>query len=228
MNFSMIKNVVARGSLVIGALALMGTIGCATDDEMAVDETGGSEVVASAQSELSQNEICYSPYVDEYQAQEWKFYGDSPWVNSWSWYSTYNEYAHKYLKYFQQNYGPDMYFYESSLFNFKYERYGGGDVHYGDKVAIRFGNWGYLYSAPQPNGYGYDVRFSNYPKYEWEIHGGQYGWKVPSNYKVSIHNEYRHDYMVYCQRNYGIFLSWASECHETQDHGRYFHGAYCN
>ncbi len=227
MTFSMIKNVLSRGSLIIGALALVGSMGCAAEDELATSDTDGTEAVASTTSELSREEICYAPWVDDYHAQEWKIYGQGQWVNSYDWYAQYDSYNNQYVKWGQQSYGPDLWFYGGNMFNMKYERYGGGDVHYGDKVAIRVGNYGYLYYVPQQNGYGYDIRYSNQPKYEWEIHGGQYGWKVPTNYNVSIYNQYRHDEMVYCQRNYGIDLSWGSECHDTGNYGRYFHGAYC-
>jgi hypothetical protein len=219
-----INNALARGSLVIGALALIGMMGCATEEGIDSEDPTAEEV-AQVSSEVSTSELCYSPYVNEYN--EWKFYGESPWVDSWKWYSTYNTYVGKYLKYGHRDYGLDLFFHEVGQYIFKYERQGGGDVYYGDYVAIRVGNWGYLYYAPQPYGYGFDLKFSNYPRYEWVI-GGGYG-KVATGTKVSLHNLYRHDYMVWCKRSYGINLSWAGECHYDAyyGYGRFHHNSYC-
>ena len=224
MAVSKIQNVLSRGSLVIGAFALMGMVGCAADDFSSEDPTG-IEPVAEASAELTQHEVCSSPWVEH--KKEWKFYGQDEWLNAWDWYATYNTYVDKYVKYGQREYGIDLHYYDGNHQNFKYEKQGGGDIKYGDSVAIKVGSWGYLYYAPQPDWYGFDLKFSSYPKYEWKIYGGQHGHKVPTGYKVSIYNDYRNDHMVYCKRQYGINLSWANECHDVGQHGRY-HKGYCN
>ena len=218
MTLSSIKNILSRGSIVIGALALVGTVGCAAQDDLTAEDTASPEAVATVSSELSEPDIHNAPYVNDWESREWQVYGNDQWLNSWTWYSTYDSYYNEYMDYGYQEYGVDLAFYDHDTgHNYKYENHSHGELHYGDDIAIWVKGHGYLYYYNN-GGHGMELRYSWQPVYQWEFHGGEYGHRIPTGHKVEIYNLYRHEDMVYCDRGCGADLSWENECHDYQEH----------
>jgi hypothetical protein len=222
MFISKIKNVLSRGSLMLGAFALIGSMGCAAE-ELGNEELAApaAEEVAASESELTnQYPYCYQhDYVDQYN--EWKIYGNDngQWISPYKWYEQQDRWNNKYLKTAHRDPGVDLYYYAGGEWPMQYQTYDHDYVKYGYKFAIYVRGRGYLHYSQQPYSYGYDLTFQDQPSYEWSI-PGHYGQYVPKNEWVSFYNDYAYSYMVYCNQPYGIDLSWANECHEY-DYKRY-------
>jgi hypothetical protein len=90
--------------------------------------------------------------------------------------------------------------------NIRFDRAGGGAIRYGDRVAIRVSNGGYL--KYQVREYGINLGWSSTPVYEWEIRGGATGQSVRVGDTVALQNTAILRAMVYGTRDYGINLVW--------------------
>lgn len=93
----------------------------------------------------------------------------------------------------------------------------GGQINYGDVVALNEKTGGYIYYKNQK--YGINLEFSSEPVYEWEVRGGTIGTPVaPRNWgdssdnisdvKISLYNRRVKCYVGYGHRDNGINLVW--------------------
>jgi hypothetical protein len=98
-------------------------------------------------------------------------------------------------------------------------------VRYFRPAAIRVGRGPYLYRAYLKHGsrdYGIDLVWSDAAVYEWELHvkqgplvGDEIGprpARVAWGFTVALYNRTVRDYLVYCERDFGINLKWVRDC----------------
>jgi hypothetical protein len=88
-----------------------------------------------------------------------------------------------------------------------------GQIMQGQVIAIHVADGGYLYY--QERQYGINLEFSSAPKYEWELRPTEPvepKEPVKQRARVGLYNRVHRDYVVYCERKYGINLRWAKDC----------------
>jgi hypothetical protein len=88
-----------------------------------------------------------------------------------------------------------------------------GLIYEGRATAIHVLNGGYLCYGQQTS--GINLVWSQSPVYEWQIMRGappEPRDKVQSLDKIVLYNTKAQDYVIYCERRYGINLRWAEDC----------------
>ncbi len=101
----------------------------------------------------------------------------------------------------------------------RFERAGTGNspIGYGERIAVRIGNEGYL--RYRERDHGINLVWSASPVYEWEITGGRPGEPVtytpsipaPRSSRVRLYNAAHGDYLLYGVRSEGINLRWYAD-----------------
>jgi hypothetical protein len=87
-------------------------------------------------------------------------------------------------------------------------------LKYGDRIAIFIDKGGFLGCRDRST--GINLGWFDEPQYEWELRGGEADQPVNSAQPVSIFNHTARDFLLYCERTWGINLRWANNCPEKE------------
>jgi hypothetical protein len=110
--------------------------------------------------------------------------------------------------------GPDVRDHVTAHHNVRIvRRDSNSNLRTGHPVAIFVNGGGYLRHSRQK--YGINLVWSSTPVYEWEIRDQSDpvgGGAVIDGARLGLFNRSANDYVVYCEREYGINLRWFREC----------------
>ena len=82
-------------------------------------------------------------------------------------------------------------------------------IRYGEPVAIKIKNGGFLHN--QLRDYGIGLVWREIPCFEWKLMGGNAGDAVQSGSVVALFNTVANDFLFYDPRTYGINLKWLKD-----------------
>jgi hypothetical protein len=113
------------------------------------------------------------------------------------------------LAYGEREYGINLVWQSNSgQQNIRFDKFGGGTIRNGDRVALHVQNGGYVKYGERE--YGINLVWSSRPVYEWEVFGGAPGAPVvmgPFTFH-GLRNTAIQRPVVYGEREYGINLVW--------------------
>ena len=66
-------------------------------------------------------------------------------------------------------------------------------------------------ARPQERDVGINLGWSDTPRYEWRIDGGDAADKVVLPGLVALHNSVEDDWLLYVPRDFGINLRWSGD-----------------
>lgn len=137
--------------------------------------------------------------------------------------SLFDTYNKSFVKYGKRTSGINLTWSSTDpLRNIELHKEGGGEIRYGDKVAIRVDGGGFLKYGDRRWGIKLNWVSSNTSEkpYEWEVRGGPTGQPVQKNKPIRLYNAAENDNVVYCRRPWGINLAWAKDCADVPIKGR--------
>jgi hypothetical protein len=131
-------------------------------------------------------------------------------------YTMVNLTAQQAIKYGEQKNGINLVWDRNEgLANVKFEQDPdtAGTIYEGRATAIHVLNGGYLRYGERTR--GINLVWSQSPVYEWQIRHSdppEPRDTVQSGVRIGLYNTKTQDYVIYCERPYGINLRWAKDC----------------
>jgi hypothetical protein len=115
------------------------------------------------------------------------------------------------LVYEERTWGINLGWSKTASGNVLFERADGASdpLRYGEPIAIRIKDQGYLCYGSRSH--GIDLVWSDSPKYEWRILGGNPRDLIDSTLPVSLYNETNQDYVIKGLRELGGIDLWYSK-----------------
>lgn len=138
---------------------------------------------------------------------DWKILGAEPEVKSGAKYTLVNVTDKEAIRYGNRTWGINLVWDKSTkMANVRFEKKGGGTIHYGDEVAIYVEKGGYLHYEKRT--IGVNMTWTKTPMYTWVIVGGKKGTPVKTNVAVGLYERGAKDMLIYGERPLGINLRW--------------------
>jgi hypothetical protein len=177
-------------------------------------------IYSSPRLEQNASAAIFLPQAEPAGTRIWQVLPSKPLLAKQS-FSLYTSPPAQFVTYGRREYGINLVWIRSKpqTDNFTLSRASGagGQINYGDVVALKEKTGGYIYYKSRK--YGINLEFSAQPVYEWEVRGGRTGTPVvqgkwgdsPNNISdvmISLYNRTINCYVVYGTREYGINLVW--------------------
>ena len=101
--------------------------------------------------------------------------------------------------------------------NIRFERESGSKdpLRYGEPIAINVREGKFL--VYESGRWGINLGWSDKPRFEWKLMGGEKGEVVPTFKPVGLYNSVEHDYLIYESRDSGINLKWFKDSGKYQE-----------
>ncbi len=146
----------------------------------------------------TRDEFPFDPHVSPNRAWALAFLGDG-----------------KRLVYEERTWGINLGWSNTASGNVFFERADGASdpLRYGEPIAVRIKDQGYLCYGSRDH--GIDLVWSDSPKYEWRILGGNPRDLIDSTLPVSLYNETNQDYVIKGPRDIGIDLWYSTHPAQT-------------
>jgi hypothetical protein len=116
------------------------------------------------------------------------------------------------LRYGQRTWGVNLVWGDpAKTDNVRFQRQSGSKepLKFDEPIAINLKGGGFL--VYQKRDKGINLGWSQAPKFEWKISGGDAGSEVPANQLIGLHNNVENDSVMYEERSWGINLKWFKD-----------------